>query len=118
MRFLANENIPLKSVYLLREKGHNVFAIIEDSPGVKDEEVLRQAADEKRIILTYDKDYGELIYKSGSSVPEGIVYFRLVPVSPEETAELIFNLFNIQEFSLKQKFTVVERDRVRQRPLP
>ena len=45
MQFLANENVPLKSVYLLREAGHDVAAIIEDSPGVKDEEVLKLAAE-------------------------------------------------------------------------
>ncbi len=52
MIFLANENVPLKSIHMLKEAGYDVAAIIEDSPGIRDEEVLNRAANEKRIILT------------------------------------------------------------------
>jgi len=44
MRFLANENFPLRSVHRLREAGHDIEAVIEDSPGVKDREVLARLA--------------------------------------------------------------------------
>ena len=50
--FLANENIPLKSIKILRKNGYDVKAIIEEFPGVSDEEVLRIAKKENRIILT------------------------------------------------------------------
>jgi len=60
MRFLANEDFPLKSVHRLREVGHDVGAIIEDSPGAKDRDVLARAANKQRIVLTFDRDYGEL----------------------------------------------------------
>jgi predicted nuclease of predicted toxin-antitoxin system len=118
MQFLANENVPLKSVYLLREAGHDVAAIIEDSPGVKDEEVLKRAAEEQRIILTFDRDYGELIYKRKLTVPTGVVYFRFIPVSPEETAYYLLKLLTMDELSLEGRFTIFARERIRQRPLP
>ena len=117
MIFLANENVPLKSIHMLKEAGYDVAAITEDSPGIRDEEVLNRAANEKRIILTFDRDYGELIYKKKLSVPSGVVYFRFVPISPEETAETLFNLMEISNIILEGKFTVVERERIRQRPL-
>ncbi len=53
MRFLANENFSLKSVRRLREAGHDVGAVIEDSPGAKDRQVLARAVNEQRIVLTF-----------------------------------------------------------------
>ena len=53
MRFLANENFPLPSVRLLRQAGYDVASITEDSPGMKDSEVLTRATDEQRVILTF-----------------------------------------------------------------
>lgn len=49
MRFLANENVPLASVNLLRQAGYEIAAIIQDSPGAKDLDVLTRAANEQRI---------------------------------------------------------------------
>ena len=63
MIFLANENIPLNSIKSIRESGYDISAIIEDNPGVTDEQVLKIALLENRIILTFDRDYGELIFK-------------------------------------------------------
>jgi predicted nuclease of predicted toxin-antitoxin system len=116
MRFLANENFPLASVVYLREAGHDVAAIVQESPGLRDPEVLERAAVEARIVLTFDRDYGELIYRRRLPVPTGVVYFRYDPLSPEEPAEHLFRLLVI--IDLMNKYTVVERDRIRQRPLP
>ncbi len=118
MRFLANENFPLVSVRLLQEAGHDVVAIINDAPGTKDPEVLARAFHEERIILTFDRDYGELIYRFGQTAPLGIVYFRFDPLSPEEPAEHLLQLLTVGGLSLEKRFTVTERGQVRQRPLP
>ncbi len=63
MQFLANENIPSKSISILRNAGYDVIAIGEESPGISDRDILNRAQIEHRIILTFDRDYGELIYK-------------------------------------------------------
>ncbi|MEW5920437.1 MAG: DUF5615 family PIN-like protein [Bacillota bacterium] len=65
MKFLANENIPLKSIEVLRKKGFDVKSVSELFPGISDKEVLTFAKKEQRIILTFDKDYGYLLYKEG-----------------------------------------------------
>jgi len=88
MQFLANENFPLASVRRLRSAGHDVAAVIEDSPGDKDHEVLARAAREERIILTFDRDYGELIYRLRHPCPTGIILLRFAPSSPQEPADL------------------------------
>ena len=118
MRFLANENIPLASVSRLREAGHEVLAVIEDSPGAKDTEVLGRTTREKRIVLSFDSDYGELIYRVRRSVPRGVLFFRYNPSTPEEPAQHLLRLLMVSDLSLEGKFTVIERGHVRQRPLP
>lgn len=62
MRFLANENFPLQSVRLLRQADLEIASITEDSPGIEDSEVLARAADEQLVILTFDRDYIEILY--------------------------------------------------------
>lgn len=118
MRFLANENFPRTSVNRLRELGYSIASVIEDSPGATDADVLVRATNEERIILTFDRDYGELIYRLGMPSPRGVVYFRYVPLTPDEPAQDLLRLLNLEGVSLEGRFTVLERTQVRQRPLP
>ncbi len=117
MDFLANENFPVLSIRLLRRSDHNVASVIEDTPGAKDHEVLNRACEENRVILTFDRDYGELIYKHKSFIPVGVVYFRFAPATPEEPAEMLLNVLNKGEIEILGKFTVIERGRIRQKML-
>ncbi len=50
--------------------------------------------------------------------PIGVIYLRYQPITPEEPAENLLRLLNIEGLSLERRFTVVERNQVRQRPLP
>jgi predicted nuclease of predicted toxin-antitoxin system len=118
MKLLANENFPLPSVRLLRQSNHDVTSVTEDSPGIEDTEVLARAADEHRVILTFDRDYGELIYRLRLRSPKGVIYLRLRPHTPEEPALLLLNLFQTKGLQFEERFTVVERDQIRQRLLP
>ncbi len=79
MRFLANENVPLASVRLLRAAGHDVVAVAEIIPGAPDDEVLRHAARDGLVVITFDGDYGELIYRLRRATPAGVVYLRFAP---------------------------------------
>jgi predicted nuclease of predicted toxin-antitoxin system len=118
MRFLANENFPLPSVRLLRQAGYDVASMTEDSPGMEDSEVLTRATDKQRVILTFDRDYGELIYRLRLPSPTGVMYLRFRPHTPEEPAQLLLNLLQTEGLQFEGWFTVVERDQIRQRPLP
>ena len=64
MRFLADENFPGLAVSELRKRGHDVSWVLTDSPGISDQEVLGRAKDENRILLTFDKDFGELVFRA------------------------------------------------------
>lgn len=117
MDFLANENFPIFSIGLLRKAGHNIASVIQDTPGAKDHEVLKRAYEEKRIILTFDRDYGELIYHHKSLIPAGVVYFRFAPSNHGEPAEMLLNVLKKGVVKILGKFTVIERGRIRQRTL-
>ena len=60
MRFLANENIPAASVQLLRQSGHDVLYAVEHLPSLDDAVILHRAHEEQRLLITFDRDYGEV----------------------------------------------------------
>lgn len=117
MQFLANENFPRASIHRLRTIGHDVVSVLECATGAKDRQVLVKATSEKRVILTFDRDYGEMIYRLKLPAPAGIVYFRFNPMSPEEPADQLIELLTVGDVSLSGMFSVIERGRLRQRPL-
>ena len=117
MIFLANENIPLASIKLLRNKGYSVISILEENPGEKDKEILKRANKEKLIILTFDRNYGELIYRYRLPVPLGIVYFRFEPKNPEEPSRILLAALKNKKLELNFKFTIIDTEKIRQRPL-
>lgn len=94
-----------------------MVAISEESPGIKDSAVLLRASVEQRVIITFDRDYGELLYRHRLSSPGGIVYLRFAPLTPEEPAHYILRLLQVENLDFTGKFTVADRQRVRQRPL-
>ncbi|MDN5870054.1 MAG: DUF5615 family PIN-like protein [Nitrococcus sp.] len=117
MRLLADENIPLAAVKGLRAEGHDVLSVSESMPSAGDREVLARARVEHRILVTFDRDFGTLVFKHLVSAPAGIVLLRFAPVAPEEPATILMDLLGDLELRFSGKFTVVDRERVRQRSL-
>ena len=70
------------------------------------------------MLLTFDRDHGELIFHRGRPAPPGVVYFRFEPVTGEEPADRLLTLLANPSFVLRTMFTVIEETRERQRPLP
>ena len=66
----------------------DVVSATELSPGLKDREVLDLAGREGRIIVTFDKDFGELVVRERARV-KGLIPLRFVPRSPQQVAEKI-----------------------------
>lgn len=75
-RLLADENCPAPSVRLLRNHGFDVLAIAETRPGMTDVEVLRLACSERRWLLTFDLDFGELAFNRQLPLPPAIILVR------------------------------------------
>ncbi|MGH8727248.1 MAG: DUF5615 family PIN-like protein [Burkholderiales bacterium] len=66
MRFLADESCDFRVVRELRDSGHDVTAILELMPGALDEAVIALALREDRVLITEDKDFGQLVYAAGN----------------------------------------------------
>ncbi len=118
MQFLADENIPKASIDLLRARGHDVLAAGEIARGSPDAELLARSVAESRILLTFDRDFGALAFRSDHPRAYGIVLFRMIPANPNEPATVLLALAGRPELELQDHFTVVDQDRVRQRPIP
>src|SRR5438105_13045903 len=117
MQFLANENFPLDAVEAIRKLGHDVIWIRTESPGAKDPEILHRAVSEGRILLTFDKDFGDLAFQFGLPATCGIVLFRLQASSSTALASMIATALQSRTDWAGQ-FSVIEPGRIRMRPLP
>jgi len=112
MIYLADENFPGPAVRLLREKGFNVVWIRESCPGITDEEVIFKAIDENRVLLTFDKDFGELAHVRGLSTRNGIVLFRISTKNPVEASEIIMKIL-LSNFVWTGHFSVITANGIR-----
>ena len=116
-RLLADENIPAKAIEALRVAGLDVLSIREHAPGISDEEVLRLAVAQDRVLVTFDRDYGELIFAREAPVPPAVIYLRLASYRPEEPGHLLIEMLESSS-QFHGYFVVVEKDVWRKRPLP
>jgi predicted nuclease of predicted toxin-antitoxin system len=114
MRFLLDENIDLRVVRFLEERDHDVTSIARDyERAVPDREVLALAVREARILITHDRDFGELVFRHGRP-HAGVIYLRVQP------PDIILLLSRIEELLglPRERFTeflVVTRTRLRTR---
>jgi predicted nuclease of predicted toxin-antitoxin system len=116
MRLLANENIPLSAVEALRACGHDVLWIREKAPGSTDIEVMALAHREARILVTFDKDFGELAFCTEQPPARGIILFRVPMRSSAYIARALVKGIGARD-DWEGHFAVVEEDRIRIKPL-
>ena len=117
MRLCANENLPEECVLRLRQSGHDVLWIREARPGSPDTEVLTIAHAEGRLLITFDKDFGELVFRCGATASHGIVLFRIPQPSAAAVAAKVTAVLASRDDWAGQ-FSVVEEFAIRMRPLP
>jgi len=100
----------------LRNEGHDVLYVLETHRGGPDDVVLRQAYREERVLLTEDKDFGELVFRQ-RLVAHGVVLLRLAGVSPQDKASIVLSVIRDHDNELANAFTVVTRSGLRIRKL-
>lgn len=117
MHLCLNENMAAATVTRLRTEGDDVLWIRESSPGISDKEVLEVARSEGRLLVTFDKDFGELVFRLGAAAACGVVLFRISLPSPQEVAERIMAVLHSRD-DWRGNFAVVTDDLIRLRALP
>jgi predicted nuclease of predicted toxin-antitoxin system len=117
MNLLADESCAGPVVRALREAGHDVIAIAEVARGATDEQVLERAVNEKRVLITEDRDFGELVYARGRT-SAGVILGRFPNrarrAKPATVVEAVAKL----GLRLRDAFTVIEAGRVRRSSRP
>jgi predicted nuclease of predicted toxin-antitoxin system len=117
MRWIVNENVAGMVIRSLRDRGHDVLSVKETMRGAGDPEILARAQAEERIVVTHDKDFGELAFRYGLPARSGVVLFRLSGAGPESDARRILEVLET-DVDWTGHFAVVTDDRIRIRPLP
>lgn len=115
MKWLADENVHALIVEALRQLGHQVGCIAELAPSRNDVDVLSLAVANNQILLTDDKDFGDLVFRRGLS-HKGIVFMRLEGLSAMDKIARVLQIIQLHEAELANAFTVIEPDIVRIRP--
>lgn len=111
-RVLLDENFPASAVRGLEAAGHNVASVSGVSPGLDDRGVMALARTESRVLLTFDADFGDLVFLRGAFPPPAIVYFRLHPIAVDELLAVALRALRAP---IDACFVVATREGLRQR---
>ena len=106
MTFVADESVDQQIVAHLRWRGHTVGYIVETGAGTSDKDVLELAKQKKAILLTADKDFGEMVFRQ-RQVTEGVIFIRLAGQSQKKKAEIVFSAVNRHGEKLFRAFNVI-----------
>ena len=96
---LVDENVPIATVRALRAAGHDVYSATESCAGAADEILLARADADRRLMITFDRDFGELAVRLRRGAAGGVIFLRFVPSSPQEVADLLINSWHERTLS-------------------
>jgi predicted nuclease of predicted toxin-antitoxin system len=112
-RLLLDENISISAEAGLRAAGHDVAAVGRDAAGLDDRGILIWARREQRVLITFDTDFGDLIFQFGEPPPPAVVLLRMHPIDPAKTLELVAHAL---AEPIEGAFVVVSEQGLRRRP--
>lgn len=114
MNLLADEGVDRQIVERLRQEGYSVLYIAEMEPGISDDLVLEKANQVEALLLTADKDFGELVFRQ-HRITSGVVLLRLAGSSPIQKAEIVALALKQRGTELKDAFSVITAKAIRVR---
>lgn len=116
MNLVADEGVELQVVEALRAAKHHVVYVAELAPGINDDEVLDRANQSRAVLVTTDKDFGELVFRQGRAA-RGVVLLRLAGLPAALKAAAVLAVVDQHGPELVGAFTVVTDRNVRIRRL-
>jgi predicted nuclease of predicted toxin-antitoxin system len=116
-KFLANENVPAEAARAVRQAGHDLASIRERIAGADDEAVLALSLSEGRVLITFDKDFGELAFRLGKKATPGVLLLRPRLRSPDYVSRFMVAVLG-QAINWEGHFAVAQEGKVRVVPLP
>ena len=115
MRFIVDESTGVAVVKSLRRSGHDVLAVAEIMRQADDPDILTLALNEERVLITNDKDFGELVYRSRQT-HHGVLLLRLRDESSINRVRVVESVLERYGNRLPNHFVVATESRVRVRP--
>jgi predicted nuclease of predicted toxin-antitoxin system len=112
MRVLADEGVDGAIVNAVRAGGHDVRWMAEEPPGTKDDAVLEAAVQDARVLVTEDKDFGELVYRQRLR-HRGVVLIRVDGISNAEKARIVARALQEHAADVPGAFTVIQHETIR-----
>ncbi len=112
MRFLVDECTGSKVAQWLRNENHEVFSVFDEARGMTDEEVLMKAFAETRILITNDKDFGEMVFRERRN-HHGVIFLRLDDERAANKIEVLRRLLESYSEKLPEEFVVATETKVR-----
>ena len=112
MRFLLDECVGPVVARWLQNLNHDVISIYDTNPGIADQQVLQKAVQEKRILITNDKDFGDMVIRKKKKHC-GIILLRLEDERSSNKVAVLTNLFEKYSDDLSDTFVVVSESGVR-----
>ena len=106
MNFLADESVDRPIVERLRREGHRVSYVAELGPGMPDDAVLNLANQETALLLTTDKDFGEIVFRRRLHM-HGVLLIRLAGLTPARKAEMVAMAVKGHLAELPRSFAVI-----------
>jgi predicted nuclease of predicted toxin-antitoxin system len=116
MNILADESVDHPVYEALKENGFNIKHIAFIGSGSTDTDVLDIAWRQKRVLLSVDKDFGELAFRA-KKPSHGIVLYRLSGLTNHQKAEIVLKVFTERSQDIVNSFVVISRNQVRIRKL-
>jgi len=117
MNILCDEGVDSQIVEQLRQEGHDVLYVAEMEPSISDDAVLRRANEHNALLVTEDKDFGDLVYRQGL-IHLGVVLVRLHGLMSATKARIVSATFAQHETEMPHSFTVISPGIVRIRHEP
>lgn len=112
MKFIVDESAGMAVVEHLREAGHDVMAVGETMPQANDVQILETAEKESRILITNDKDFGELVYRTGQA-HFGVLLLRLRDEGSANRVHMVRSIMDSYADQLVGHFVVATEKAVR-----
>jgi len=112
MRFVVDECTGPAVASWLRDQKHDVFSVYDEARGLDDDEVIRRALEEERILITNDKDFGEKVYRD-RRLHRGVILLRLEDERSASKIKVLSRLLHAYSDRIPGSFLVVTEQRVR-----
>ncbi len=113
MNLLADESVERQVVERLRQDGHKVLYVAEMEPGIADDIVLERANEKSALLITGDKDFGELVFRDKRLMANGVILLRLAGLSTARKAGIVSKAFGKHGVEFSNHFSVISPGRIR-----